>query len=62
MPVEPLTPEREAELRRLATDEDWSPAQHEDLAELFTEIDRLRVRLEDANDELEFLRPRATEH
>lgn len=57
-----LTPEREVELRRLATGEDWSPAQHEDLAVLFAEIDRLRARLEDAEGELEFLRPRATEH
>lgn len=57
-----LTPEREAELRLLASGEDWSPAQHEDLAELFTEIDRLRGELQDAEDELEFLRPRAAEH
>lgn len=40
--TEPLTPEREADLRRLANGEDWSPAQHEDLAVLFAEIDRLR--------------------
>ncbi len=59
---EPLTADREAELRRLASDEDWSPAQHEDLAALLGEIDRLRERIADLEDELAFVADRATEH
>jgi hypothetical protein len=39
--AEPLTPERLAELRRIATREDWSPPTPEDLADLLAENDRL---------------------
>lgn len=38
-----MTPEREAELRRIAAGEDWSPPQPEDLTELLGEIDALRT-------------------
>lgn len=60
--TEPLSIDREAELRRLASGEDWSPAQHEDLAVLFGEIDQLRERVADLEDELAFVAARANEH
>lgn len=39
--ADPLSPERLAELRRIATGEDWSPPQREDVAALIGEIDRV---------------------
>lgn len=39
---EPMTAARIAELRRIATGEDWSPPQREDIAELLDENERLR--------------------
>lgn len=43
--TDPLTPDRLAELRRIASGEDWSPAQPEDLGALLGEIDRLTDEL-----------------
>lgn len=37
-----VTPEHEAELRRIASSEDWSPPQRQDLADLLAEVDRLK--------------------
>lgn len=40
-----MTPDSEAALRRVATGEDWSPPQREDLTELLGEIDALRTQV-----------------
>lgn len=40
-----MTPERLAEIRAIASGEDWSPAQREDLTELLAEIDKLATKV-----------------
>lgn len=54
-----LTPERLAELRRIATGEDWSPPQPEDLAALLAERDRLAAQIAADADEDHVLEERA---